>query len=174
VSGETVVLTNTLSDVTGTVAEAAAGGTDAATPDGAVQLSDQTSAATASADGSTGSSYVGGGRSTNAWSLSQRSGDDRIAVLVRLDRGLRGGAVVPSVENPDPCPDTASLLCELAISLSGAGSLAGSLASIIRYLAFTGFGLLPWIAATFIMTAAGALALTEARRRSARSLVGST
>lgn len=69
------------------------------------------------------------------------------------------------MENPDPCPDTSGSLCELAIGLSGAGSLVGSLAEIIRYLAFTGFGLLPWIAATFIMAAAGALMLTDARRR---------
>jgi hypothetical protein len=58
------------------------------------------------------------------------------------------------------------LLCELAISLSDAGFLGGSLASIIRYLAFSGFGLLPWIAATLILTAAGVLSLTAARRRS--------
>lgn len=78
----------------------------------------------------------------------------------------RGGATtVPSVENPAPCPGAASTLCALTTDVSVTDSLAEAVASIIRALAFTGFTLLPWLAASFLLALAGALALAESRRR---------
>jgi hypothetical protein len=74
-------------------------------------------------------------------------------------------ASISLAENPIPCPGADGAICALVADVGDVDSLAEAIASIIRSLPFTGFALLPWLAASVMLTIAGALLLTESRRR---------
>jgi type IV secretory pathway TrbD component len=149
-------------DATTSVTEAAA--VSSATSSDATEASDPTWSGAGSTQTSE-QSYSGDSASAAGWQApSQRALDERI-ILLAADRDRAGATLGSQVEQPGPCPDTDSLLCALTIGVSGVGSLVKSVASVIRYLAFTGFAVLPWLAASFMLAIAGALAVTESRRR---------
>ena len=78
----------------------------------------------------------------------------------------QAGATLASLEeNATPCTGAESAICTLTADAGGDDSLAEAIASVIRSLAFTGFNLLPWLTASVMLAIAGALALTESRRR---------
>ncbi|HWL91442.1 MAG TPA: hypothetical protein VNP90_08760, partial [Actinomycetota bacterium] len=102
----------------------------------------------------------------SAWRRAPAQSSRDAAVMSPLDtQGGLTSTSLPSVENPAHCPGADSALCALTAAVAGLDSLAEAVASIIRSLAFTGFALLPWLAASFMLAAAGALSLAESRRR---------
>lgn len=92
------------------------------------------------------------------------------STLVEAARG--GPGTLPSqVEDARTCPDADSV-CTLVDETNEESSLVESIARILRDLAFTGFALLPWLAAGVMLTITGALALRAARRRSGAQNLG--
>jgi hypothetical protein len=167
---------DTVSNATGSITDVASTGTDSidttlntgtasAMSTGAVEGSDLiwTSEGTSQ---NVVESYAGADSSSTAGQRAPAQSSQH-ALMSRL--AARGGraetTTLSSVENPAPCPRADTALCALTADLGGVDSLAEAVASIIRSLAFTGFALLPWLAASFMLAAAGALALAESRRR---------
>ncbi|MBA3363887.1 MAG: hypothetical protein H0T07_05740, partial [Actinobacteria bacterium] len=152
----------TTADTTQTVTETTADTTQAV----AETTADTTQAVVeTAADASTGSTSGSGADSSSFLSMRGPAQSSQDALMSRLAAQRGGATTVPSVENPAPCPGAASTLCALTTDVSVTDSLAEAVASIIRALAFTGFTLLPWLAASFLLALAGALALAESRRR---------
>ena len=86
-------------------------------------------------------------------------------MILAAEVGAQGGTLTSPTENTAPCTGAHSVICALTADVGGDDSLAEAVASIIRSLAFTGFDLIPWLAASVVLAIAGALALTESRRR---------
>jgi hypothetical protein len=90
--------------------------------------------------------------------------DGRV-ILLAADGNPAGAASTSLAENPIRCLGADGAICALVADLGDVDSLAEAIASIIRSLPFTGFTLLPWLAASVMLTIAGALLLTGSRRR---------
>jgi hypothetical protein len=84
-------------------------------------------------------------------------------------------AARPDVAGPDigsqtaDCPAGGGGFCSTMLDVLSLGSLVDAVTSVIRSLALTGLTLLPWVAATLILTAIGVLGLRLTRERSGRT-----
>jgi hypothetical protein len=187
ISDTTGTTTGSVSDATGTASTTVAGVTDGVsgtsvsdaagmasglvsdTTMSAVQVSaggGSSSEGTRPGDPATMATYSGTGQSTST--LTERASGARIRLLANVDRNQAEVPIAPP-DTPGACQD--AFLCTLTVGVSGVGALVRTLASIIRSLAFTGYGGLTLMALSLVLAVAGALALTEARRRSSGARV---